>query len=96
MSAIKNRTNVLNDSVDQLSSVQADPLEESLIRRAMGYDVEETEVVATKDGRPIKVRKTKRHIPGSIEACKLLIRYRKQNAIQKESTIGVHRRKDAD
>ena len=51
-------------------------VEEGLLKRAMGYDVEETEVVASKDGKPIKVKRTKRHVPASIEACKLLMRFR--------------------
>ena len=51
-------------------------VEEGLLKRAMGYDVEETEIVASKDGKPIKVKRTKRHVPASIEACKLLMRFR--------------------
>lgn len=51
-------------------------MEECLLKRAMGYDVEETEVVASKDGKPIKVKRTKRHVPASIQACKLLMRFR--------------------
>lgn len=46
-------------------------VEESLFKRALGYDIEETEVVATKDGKPIRVKKVKKHIPGDVRACRL-------------------------
>ncbi len=46
-------------------------VEESLFKRALGYDIEETEVVATKDGKPLRVKKVKKHIPGDVRACRL-------------------------
>jgi len=44
-------------------------VENALYQRALGYDVDEAEVIATKDGRPVKVRKTKRHIAPNVTAC---------------------------
>ena len=49
---------------------------EGLEKRAKGYEVEESEVIAVKNGQPVRIRKTKRHVPPSIEAAKLLMRYR--------------------
>ncbi len=46
-------------------------VEDSLLRRAKGYDVEETEVVASKDGRPVRVKKVKKHIPPDVKACRI-------------------------
>ena len=62
--------------IRETNSHTCQQVEGSLLKRAMGYDVEETEVIASKDGRPLKVKKTKRHVPASIEACKLLMHYR--------------------
>lgn len=43
-------------------------VEDSLFKRAIGYEVEEAEVVASKDGRPTRVKKIKRHIPPDVTA----------------------------
>ena len=43
-------------------------LKEALLKKAMGYDVEEKEVIADRAGRPEKVRIRKRHIPPDKEA----------------------------
>ena len=43
-------------------------LKQALYKRAMGYEVEETKVIVSKDGRPIRIEKTKRHIPPDIKA----------------------------
>lgn len=43
-------------------------LKQALYKRAMGYEVEETKVIVSKDGRPIRIEKTKKHIPSDIKA----------------------------
>lgn len=37
-------------------------VEDSLLKKAIGYEVEETEVVATKDGKNTRIKKTKKWI----------------------------------
>ncbi len=49
-------------------------MREALYKRAMGYEVEETKVIVSKDGRPVRIEKTKRHIPADIKA---MIAYKK-------------------
>lgn len=44
---------------------------ESVLKLARGYEVDETEVIATQDGRPIQVKKKRKHIPPSLRACRL-------------------------
>lgn len=44
-------------------------VEDSLFKRATGYEVEEAEVVVTKDGRPARIKKTKKHIAPDVTAC---------------------------
>jgi len=45
-------------------------VEQSLRKRALGYEVEEGEVVAT-NGQATKVKKKRKHIPADIRACRL-------------------------
>lgn len=49
-------------------------MKQALHKRAIGYDVEETEVIASTDGRPGKIIRRKRHIPGDPKA---MMQYRK-------------------
>lgn len=49
-------------------------MKEALYKRAMGYEVEETKVIVSNDGRPIRIEKTKRHIPPDLKA---MIAYKK-------------------
>ena len=49
-------------------------IKEALHKRAMGYEVEETKVIVSKDGRPVRIEKTKRHIPADLRA---MIAYKK-------------------
>ena len=37
-------------------------VENALVKNALGYDVEETKVVVDKDGKPVRIEKTKKHI----------------------------------
>lgn len=46
----------------------ADEMKEALHKRAVGYEVEETEFIASADGRPGKIIRRKRHIPGDPKA----------------------------
>jgi transposase-like protein len=59
-------------------------VEDSLLKRALGYDVEETQVIATKDGKSAKVRKNKRHIPADITACIFWLKNRQPKRWRKE------------
>lgn len=59
-------------------------VEDSLLKRATGYDVEETEVVASKDGRPLRIKKTKKHIPPDVRACRLWLRNRQPDRWQQD------------
>lgn len=43
-------------------------VEEALLKRALGYEYEETEIIATKEGRSSKVKKTKKIIPPDVTA----------------------------
>lgn len=45
-------------------------IKEALIKRAKGYEYEEIEVTATKDGKPLKVKRTTRHVPPDVNAIK--------------------------
>ena len=40
-----------------------DKVEQALLKRALGYEYEETEIVASKDGKTSKVKKTKKEVP---------------------------------
>jgi len=53
--------------MEKQTSVRED-IREALYKRAMGYEVEETKVVVKKDGTPVRIEKTKRHIPPDIKA----------------------------
>lgn len=43
-------------------------MKEALHKRAVGYEVEETEFVASVNGKPGKIIRRKRHIPGDPKA----------------------------
>lgn len=40
-----------------------DKVEQALLKRALGYEYEETEMIASKDGKTSRVKKTKKVIP---------------------------------
>lgn len=40
----------------------------ALLKRALGYEIEETEIIVSKDGRPAKIKKRKRHVPPDTKA----------------------------
>lgn len=43
-------------------------LDAALLKRALGYEVEEKIIDATKDGKPLNIRVIKKHIPPDIKA----------------------------
>lgn len=43
-------------------------VEEALLKRALGFEYEETEIIATKEGKTSKVKKTKKVIPPDVTA----------------------------
>ena len=44
-----------------------DEMREALYKRAIGYEVEETKIIVSKDGRPAKIEKIM--FPGNQEQC---------------------------
>lgn len=61
---------------------QEDVMKRILYKRAVGYEVEDTEVVMSKDGRPTRIKKVKRHVPGDVSAMK---EYRRLYGREKET-----------
>ena len=59
----------LCQSKKEAKSIADFEVEDSLYKRALGYEVEEAEVIASKDGKPTKVKRVKKHIPGDVTAC---------------------------
>lgn len=49
-----------------------DDLKEALLKKATGYEYEETEITASKDGKSSRVKKTKKHMPPDLNAIKYL------------------------
>jgi hypothetical protein len=47
-------------------------VKEALLKRAMGYEYEEKEIIADKTGKPGKIKVIKKHMPPDIEAIKLV------------------------
>jgi len=45
-----------------------DEMREALYKRAIGYEVEETKIIVSKDGRPAKIEKIRKHVPGEPRA----------------------------
>lgn len=53
----------------QVGKLEVDLLvEDSLLKRALGYEYEETEVTASKDGKPTKIKKTKKFQAADVTA----------------------------
>ena len=51
-----------------MSKQNDDQIKSALLKRALGYEIEETEIIVSKDGRPAKIKKRKRHIPPDTKA----------------------------
>jgi hypothetical protein len=46
-------------------------LNDALLKRALGYEYEETEIIASKDGKSARVKKIKRVVPPDTKAIEL-------------------------
>lgn len=66
--------NCLKISENQEDLQKLRDVEDALYKRISGYEYEETEVIATKDGKPLKIRKTKKHIPPDVNAIALFLK----------------------
>lgn len=51
-----------------MSRQDDDQIKMALLKRALGYEIEETEIIVSKDGRPAKIKKRKRHVPPDTKA----------------------------
>lgn len=49
----------------------------ALLQLATGYEVEEKEITAGRNGKPEKVRVTKKHVPPDMGAIKEIARYKR-------------------
>lgn len=49
--------------IEENNEYYDDKVEQALLKRALGYEYEETEIVASKDGKTSKVKKTKKEVP---------------------------------
>ena len=43
-------------------------LKEALLKRALGYEYEEKEIITDLNGRPQKIKITKKHVPPDLKA----------------------------
>lgn len=54
-------------------------VEEALLKRALGYEYEETEIIATRNGKNTKVKKIKKVVPPDVNALYLLLKITKKS-----------------
>jgi transposase-like protein len=64
----KNKYPEFAEAIKEGKPVVDSKVEDSLLRRAMGYEYEETKIIATKDGKATRVEKTKKFIPPDVTA----------------------------
>lgn len=62
--------------IEESNEYYEDKVEQALIKRALGYEYEETEIVASKDGKTSKVKKTKKEVPPDTNAIIFLLKNR--------------------
>jgi hypothetical protein len=62
--------------IEESNEYYEDKVEQALIKRALGYEYEETEIVASKDGKTSKVKKTKKEVPADTNAIIFLLKNR--------------------
>lgn len=55
---------------------EIDKTREALLKRAYGYEYEEKEIIASRDGKEKKIKVTKKHVPPDMKAL-ALVRYLK-------------------
>lgn len=53
-------------------------IDEALQKKAFGFEYEETEIIASKNGQPGKIKKTKRVVPPDTNALYMLIKREKE------------------
>lgn len=46
-------------------------LNDALLKRALGYEYEETEIIASKDGKSTRIKKTRKIVPPDTKAIEL-------------------------
>lgn len=56
-----------------MTNEEKEQLNLTLVKLAMGYDVDEVEKIIDKDGKVIRVSVRRRHIPPDIKAIRLLM-----------------------
>lgn len=52
-------------------------IREALLKRAYGYEYEEKEIIASRNGKPEKMKITKKHVPPDLQAVKEIIKLMK-------------------
>jgi len=60
--------------MDKFDNVE-DEIKQAIIKKAKGYEYEEKEVIADKNGRPGKVKITKKYMPPDLAAIKTIKRF---------------------
>lgn len=63
--------------IEESNEYYDDKVEQALIKRALGYEYEETEIVASKDGKTSRVKKIKREVPPDTNAIIFWLKNRK-------------------
>jgi hypothetical protein len=64
----KNTYPELMKIIEENNEYYEDKVEQALIKRALGYEYEETEIVASKDGKTSRVKKIKKEVPPDTNA----------------------------
>ena len=65
------------EAVDEGKVVVDDKVESMLLKRALGYDYEETKVIADEEGRPVQFIKTKKHASPDVGAAAFWLKNRR-------------------
>ena len=58
---------MINKNIDEQN------VKEALLKRALGYDYEEKEMIADKNGKQGKVKIIKKHVPPELEAIRAVL-----------------------
>ncbi|MDG5852481.1 hypothetical protein [Clostridium beijerinckii] len=72
----KNTYPELMKIIEENNEYYEDKVEQALIKRALGYEYEETEIVASKDGKTSRVKKIKKEVPPDTNAIIFLLKNR--------------------
>lgn len=57
------------EAIDTAKMASNAKVEDALFKRATGYEFEETKVIVDDKGKPVKIEKTKKHVPPETTAC---------------------------